>query len=99
MKGFAIGKVIEPTTKKTPKGRELVSFGLLVGQQSEAHEVWKPEEGTSSVYDACAALKDGESIIVVFGSGVGRNGRLRTYINDVRKCPTDLQKQLREVFS
>ncbi len=100
MKGFAIGTVLEPECKKFDKGKEVVNFGLLVGKSSATHDVWKNEEGKGSnkVFDACSKLKNGDIVIVVFGSGLDKNGRLRDYINDIRLCPDALRKQLSAVF-
>ena len=100
MKGFAIGTVLEPERVVTQKGSKKYNFGLLVGKSSAQHDIWEPDEGRSStVYDACSKLKDGDLVIVTFGSSVGKDGRLRDYINDIRPCPADLPKRLREVFA
>ncbi len=100
MKGFAIGRVLEPEHVVTQKGAEKYNFGLLVGKASAQHDIWKPDDGKSSaVYEACTKLKDGDLVIVTFGSGVGKDGRLREYINDIRLCPADIPKRLREVFA
>lgn len=99
MKGFAIGRVLEPEHLVTTKGNEKYNFGLLVGKAAGQHDVWKPDKGDSSVYDACSKLKDGDLVIVTFGCGISKDGRLRDYINDIRPCPPDLPKRLREVFT
>lgn len=101
MKTFAIGKVVDPAVRTTDSGKQIASFGLLVGQQSEAHQVFRNDEGKGSnkVFDFCSGLKDGDTIIVICGFGVSQKGQLRTYINDVRHCPPDLRKSLSAVFA
>lgn len=101
MQSFAIGKVIEPVVRTTENGKQVASFGLLVGQSSERHDVWKNAEGKGSnaVYDFCTGLKDGETVIVVIGAGVGKRGDVRYYINNIRRCSPDLQKTLKGVFA
>ncbi len=99
MQGFAIGTVLQPEHIVTQKGNEKYNFGLLVGKSSAQHDVWKPDKGDTKVYDACAGLKDGDTVLVLFGSGVGKDNKLRTYINDIKLCPADIPKRLREVFN
>lgn len=99
MKSFAIGKVIEPVVRSTDSGKQIASFGLLVGQDSERHDVFKndPGKGSNTVFDFCSGLKDGETVIVILGAGV-KNGFIRWYINDIRRCAPEVQKTLKGVF-
>ncbi len=99
MKGFAIGTVLQPEHVSTGKGNEKINFGLLVGKSSTLHDVWRDEKGNNRVYDACAKLKDGDTVIVLFASAVDSKGRLREYINDVRLCPAELRKSLNDIFA
>lgn len=93
MTSFVIGKVIEPETRDITvqgKRRSVCSFGILSGRTCSQFDVFDD----AKVFSKAQFLEDGELVVAVIGSGVDKNGKLRTYLNGLGACPEGLREQL-----
>lgn len=96
MTSFLIGRMVEPETKEitiksTGEVRKVFSFGLLSGKNCVGFEVFDNDKA----YKKATTFKDGDNVLALVGSSVGKNGQLRTYLNGIAACPNQLQEQLR----
>lgn len=97
MTSFVIGKVVEPEVREiTVKGkvRSICSLGLLVGRACVQFDVFDDAKN----FDTVRSLNDGDVVLAVVGDSVGKDGRLRHYLNDVTESPEGLREQLRSLF-
>lgn len=97
MTSFVIGKVIEPEVREiTVKGktRSICSLGLLVGRSCVQFDIFDD----SKIFGDVCHLKDGETVLAIVGDSVGKDGKLRHYLNNVTESPDGLREQLRGLF-
>ena len=97
MTSFVIGKVVEPEVREiTVKGktRSICSLGLLVGRSCEQFDVFDD----AKVFNNVCSLNEGDVVLAVVGDSIGKDGRLRHYLNNVAISPDGLREDLKSLF-